>query len=157
MLEHRVVDGVVVGYEAVHHRNHVTHDNRRENLEPITRRAHGRHHRPDQFDHGDAARMYESGMSTKEIGRALGVHHVSVLRAIRDEGVKMRPPGLARAEDREKLSRGLHRHWADHPERRDAHREWKAHEWASLSPEERAARGEAISRGRLAGIARRKS
>ena len=155
VLEHRVVDGVVVGHQAVHHRNHVTHDNRPENLEPLTNSEHARRHNLS-FDVDAAAEMYRSGSTTIDIGAALGVDPSNVYRQLVRHGVQMRRGPTRLASTIAKRQASMVRRWSD-PAAREEAAQRTAHSWAALSPEERKARGEAISRGRLAGIARRSS
>ena len=80
-LEHRVIDGVVTGASHVHHRNGITGDNRPPNLMPTTPAEHGVQHR--RFDREEAARLYVGGLTLKQVGAAVGVHHVTVMRALR--------------------------------------------------------------------------
>ena len=89
--EHRVVDGVVTSAHHVHHRNGMTGDNRPENLLEVDHAEHGAEHR--LFDRTAASDMYLGGMTLKQVGGALGVHHVTVLRALRSAGVAIRPKG----------------------------------------------------------------
>lgn len=88
--EHRWVMGVNDPALHVHHINHQRDDNRPENLEVIDPAEHYHHHHPMSFDVDEARRMYESGMSTPEIGRALGVDHSNVYRALKKTGFTFR-------------------------------------------------------------------
>lgn len=103
--EHRVVDGVVTAAEQVHHRNEVKSDNGPSNLEPMTLREHGLHHkRPRKWrPYRSFAAMWKAahaenqrfdrdrrtvrmralraqGRTTVEIGAALGIHPSAVSR-----------------------------------------------------------------------------
>jgi transposase-like protein len=89
--EHRVVLGNPKGGQ-VHHKNHIRTDNRPENLEWCESAA-AHHQRHIRFDDATAIAMYQSGSSTTEIGRRLGVNNGNVSRRLRQIGVVMRPSG----------------------------------------------------------------
>lgn len=101
--EHRVV-----AYEAgllaegddrhVHHRNHVKTDNRLENLEVLTPRAHAAEHR--RLDPMEARRLYESGMTMPDVAAALGTHSGNVSRLVRSAGGTARPHSRTAVDER---------------------------------------------------------
>lgn len=92
--EHRLVAGVVTD-DHVHHKNHVTGDNRPDNLAILTADEHAALHggKARKFDRHRAAHLYAAGLSTVELGRVFGVNPVTVYRGLRAEGVKTRPVG----------------------------------------------------------------
>jgi hypothetical protein len=106
-LEHRLVVGAQPGVH-VHHRNHVTDDNRPGNLEPLTPAEHAAHHGliRRRFDRARAAAMYRDGMSTVEIGHALGVNPATVYRGLVRAGVATRSMAEAAALERLPLDEG---------------------------------------------------
>lgn len=90
--EHRVFDGRVTTAEHVHHRNHVRHDNRPENLAPASAADHLAEHGLERrrWDRDEAAQLYASGASPAEIGRLFGVSGANVYRGLRAAGVELR-------------------------------------------------------------------
>jgi len=89
--EHRVVDGYVTTAEHVHHKNHVKHDNRPGNLAHLTAADHALAHSDELEPLRDrAVTLYQTGHSTTEVGRILGVNHGTVSRWIGRKGKKAR-------------------------------------------------------------------
>lgn len=93
--EHRAVLGLDAPH--VHHRNRDTSDNRPENLAALTVSEHASLHGKERqkFDRIRAAKLYAAGLSTPELARVFGVHHVSVFRGLRAVGVTLRRPGVS--------------------------------------------------------------
>lgn len=94
VLEHRRVR-TGADSDHVHHINHNPSDNRPENLVRLTKDEHAALHGSEsrKFDRRRAIQLYEAGLSTPELARVFGVHHVSVYRALRKEGVPLRRTG----------------------------------------------------------------
>lgn len=118
VYEHRVFDGVVTDADEVHHDNRVKHDNRPENLVPLSSDEHHRLHNeqrePGEFApyrsraardkamkaaaRREARRLlsvemrakYEAGMSTVAIAAEYGIDAGGVSRRLRQVGTKMR-------------------------------------------------------------------
>ena len=88
VYEHRIIAGRPVG-KHVHHINRNRADNRPENLKRVTSKEHGAEH--VSFDLAEACRLYELGWTLHQLSRRYGVHHVTVLRALKARGVQMRP------------------------------------------------------------------
>jgi hypothetical protein len=88
--EHRVIAGATSGDGLhVHHANHVKTDNDPSNLVPIAPDEHGRRHA--EIDLAEVVRLYESGLSTYEIARTMGIPHAStVWRALSRSGAALR-------------------------------------------------------------------
>jgi hypothetical protein len=89
IYEHRYVTGAKAG-EQVHHLNGVRDDNRLENLELIDPTAHAQHHNPSRLDAAEIVALYRSGLSTPEVGRAVGCNPATVYRLLVREGVTPR-------------------------------------------------------------------
>ena len=92
VYEHRVLGDRVTTAEHVHHRNGIRDDNRPENLEQMSSDAHAHRHGIERrkFDPDEAVRLYESGLSTVQVGKALGVDPATVWRCLDSLGVKCR-------------------------------------------------------------------
>lgn len=86
--EHRWVVGCFDPNLHVHHKNGVKDDNRPENLEVVTPAEHAAEHAKADLD--EIARLYRSGMSTPEVGAAVGMNAASVYRALIRAGVEPR-------------------------------------------------------------------
>lgn len=91
VYEHRVKDGVVIA-GVMHHKNHDKTDNSPQNLEELDRvqhlKMHGIERRHFSTEHAKA--LYQSGLGIVQVGKALGVHHVTVMRRLKANGVTMR-------------------------------------------------------------------
>src|ERR1035437_1466344 len=66
-LEHRAVIVPAKG-QIVHHRNGDRLDNAPNNLEPMDRPTHSRHHNRSKADPAELAALYAEGFSTVELG-----------------------------------------------------------------------------------------
>lgn len=120
-LEHRIVDGRVTTAQHVHHINHVTSDNRPENLLPMHGSTHmqGHYSERERIDWAEARRLYESGIGTLEVGRTLGANAATIYRGLRRRGVEMRPLGRHFTDVvRENQRAGALRSWAPGGRRR---------------------------------------
>lgn len=98
--EHRFLTATEPGRH-VHHRNGTKGDNRPVNLARLGASEHAQLHglARRRFNRTVAIEMYESGMSTPAIGRALGVDPSNIWRGLHREGYVMRPrPGLVQSE-----------------------------------------------------------
>ena len=88
VLEHRVVDGMVTTAGNVHHRDYNRQNNHPDNLLYLSPLEHQHHHR--DIDRRKVVEYYQRGLSTPEVGRALGCHHSQVYRILVSEGVTVR-------------------------------------------------------------------
>lgn len=86
--EHRVFDGRVTTAPEVHHRDRDRANNDPTNLLPTTVEDHHKHHR--EVDRAAVVELYQSGMSTPEVGAALGCNPATAYRILKAEGVKPR-------------------------------------------------------------------
>ena len=86
--EHRWVTQCFDPDLEVHHINGVKHDNRPENLVVLTPSGHKEAHYRN--DTAEIVRLYQSGLSTLQVGARLGLHHTVVNRALRRAGVERR-------------------------------------------------------------------
>lgn len=86
--EHRWVAGCLDPSLQVHHINGVKDDNRPENLAVVSPTEHAAEH--SSADLREIVRLYESGMSTPEVGRMVGLDPATVYRAIRRAGFRTR-------------------------------------------------------------------
>lgn len=84
--EHRLIAGLPP--RDVHHENRQKDDNRPSNLEVLTRSEHRRQH--TKVNEPLVKRLYESGLSTRQIGRQIGHDPSVVLRALQRMGVPRR-------------------------------------------------------------------
>lgn len=97
VYEHRMLAGAEPG-EHVHHINEVKDDNRIKNLCILTPAEHTRYH-GTKIDEAEAIRLYESGLSTIEVGRRVGHDSTVVYRCLDRNGVRVRSISEALTQD----------------------------------------------------------
>lgn len=105
--EHRWLANCLDPSLQVHHINGIKDDNRLENLAVVTPREHAAEH--TSADLREIVRLYESGMSTPEVGRALGLDPSTVYRALCRAGFRPRSISESlRSDTPDDLIRRLH-------------------------------------------------
>lgn len=72
------------GDEVVHHINGIRDDNRIENLIVMKRSLHTKHHQEKKIDEGLMVGMIEAGLSFREVGRQLKIHHSTVVKKYKE-------------------------------------------------------------------------
>lgn len=93
-FEHRIRDGRIIDAARVHHRNGNRADNRRRNLEPMTRGDFMIAHQPPAYL-DTARRMRAAGRSWAAIGRAVGRSDNAVRVAVLRRGADPHPGARA--------------------------------------------------------------
>lgn len=87
--EHRIVAGAK-GKQQVHHLNGVKHDNRPENLQVMAPGDHTRLHNT-RVNASEVIRLYQSGLTTTEVGERLSVDPSQVSRILKANHIPTRP------------------------------------------------------------------
>ncbi len=90
--EHRVIMERHLGRklhprEHVHHKNRDTLDNRIDNLEVLEISAHSAEHHPMTWDVEEAKKLYESGVTLTDIGKAMGVTRTAIALVFKRRGI----------------------------------------------------------------------
>ncbi len=86
IYEHRAVMGNPIGQ--IHHKNGNKQDNRPENLEVVTQLEHSERHA--SWNMGEARRLYESGLSYRDIAAIIGVLPGVIRKSLRRRGFRSR-------------------------------------------------------------------